>query len=75
MNDVKIAGSGTISSGEYNLVSIAGSGKAIGDITCKLLKVAGSARFEGTINSDEVSIAGSCKFLRDVKGNKIKKIK
>lgn len=72
MNDVKIAGSGTISSGEYNLVSISGSGKAIGDITCKLLKVAGAARFEGTINSEEASIAGSCKFLKDVKGNKIK---
>ena len=31
VNDVKIAGSGTISAGEYNIVSVAGSGKGFGD--------------------------------------------
>lgn len=72
MNDVKIAGSGTISAGEYNIVSIAGSAKGFGDINCKLLKVAGSAKFEGNINSEEISVAGACSFLRDVKGNKVK---
>lgn len=72
MNDVKIAGSGTITAGEYNIVSISGSAKGFGDINCKLLKVAGSAKFEGNMNSEEISIAGSCSFLRDVKGNKVK---
>lgn len=72
VNDVKIAGSGTISAGEYNIVSVAGSGKGFGDINCKLLKVAGSAKFEGNINSEEISVAGACSFLRDVKGNKVK---
>ena len=71
-NDIKIAGSGTIASGEYSKVSIAGAGTGTGDITCELLKVAGSAKFEGNVVSKEVSVAGSCKFVKDLKGNIVK---
>ena len=71
-NDVKIAGSGCIAGGEYNKVSISGSGTGTGNFTCKLLKVAGSAKFEGEVFADEVSLAGSVKFQKSIKGNIIK---
>lgn len=70
--DVKIAGSGTISEGIYNNVVIAGSASANGEITCELLKIAGSGKFLGNVNAKEVSVAGSTKFEADLKGEKIK---
>lgn len=72
LQNVKIAGSGTISGGEYNVVSIAGSGSSTADISCKLLKVAGTASFKGCVDAEEISIAGSSKFHQNLKSKKIK---
>lgn len=70
--DFKIAGSGTISEGIYNNITIAGSATANGEITCEILKVAGSGNFLGNVNATEVSVAGSTKFEADLKCEKIK---
>lgn len=70
--DVKIAGSGTISEGSYNVITIAGSASASGEITCKLLKIAGAGKFFGNVNATEVSVAGTTKFEQDLKCQKIK---
>lgn len=70
--DLKIAGSGTIASGTYNKISIAGSASSNGDITCQLLKVAGSSSFSGDVDANEIAIAGSTKFIKNLKSNKIK---
>ena len=72
LQDVKMAGSGTISGGQYNKVSIAGSASSSGDIIAEIIKVAGSATFNGEVEAKEVSIAGSTKFMNSVKGEKVK---
>lgn len=72
LRNFKIAGSGIISGGSYNNISIAGSAKSNNDITCNLIKVAGSASFNGNVDSKEISIAGSSKFVKNLKSNKIK---
>lgn len=70
--DLKIAGSGTISEGIYNNVVIAGSASANGEISCELLKIAGSGKFLGNVNAKEVSVAGTTKFEANLKCEKIK---
>lgn len=69
--NIKIAGSGTITEGKYNLVSIAGTGVGNGVIECQTLKTAGSAKFHGNVIAEEVNIAGSTKFQQNLKANKI----
>ena len=70
--DFKIAGSGTIASGSYNKISVAGSASSNGNIECNLLKVAGSASFNGDVDAKELSLAGSTKFLYNLKCDTIK---
>lgn len=72
LNNIKIAGSGIIASGEYNNISIAGSSKSNGDIICQVLKVAGRSSFDGNVEAKELSIAGSTNFLKNLKCNVIK---
>ena len=72
LQDLKMAGSGSIAGGNYNIVSIAGSASTNGNINCKQLKVSGSASFNGDVIVDEASIAGAIKILNNLKGNKIK---
>ena len=66
LHSVKIAGSGTIFAGEYNVVSIAGTGKGYGQIICQTLKVAVTGKFEGRVEAKEVSVAGTAKFLSEL---------
>ena len=57
--DVKIAGSGTISPGEYNNVKVSGSGQILGNIKANVVKTSGSADFKGDIITKEIKCAGS----------------
>lgn len=69
--NIKIAGSGTVTEGKYNVISIAGSGVGNGQIECKTLKTAGSAKFHGNVIAEDVDLAGSTKFQQNLKGVKI----
>lgn len=57
--DVKIAGSGTISPGEYNNVKVSGSGQILGNIKANMVKTSGSADFQGDITTKEIKCSGS----------------
>lgn len=70
-NNMMITGSGKIGAGTYNEVKIAGSGKILGDIECRLLRVTGSAKSEGNIEAENFSVAGSFKADKDVRCKKI----
>ena len=62
MNDIRISGSGTVGSGEYNEVKISGSGRICGDVKCERFAVSGSAHSAGVIEcSGELSVSGSLK--------------
>lgn len=65
--NVRIAGSGVISGGRYERISISGSGKVAGDVEAEEVKVSGSARFMGKVVSEIFECFGSCKINGDVK--------
>ncbi|WP_373897518.1 polymer-forming cytoskeletal protein [Haloimpatiens sp. FM7315] len=60
-NNLKISGSGSMSGGKYNEVSVSGSGKITGDIECNKLHISGSSKIEGNVKTREFKISGSCK--------------
>jgi len=63
MPQVKISGSGKVSSEE---VSISGSGRILGDIETKMFKVSGSAASEGKVKAEIIRVSGSASFYDDV---------
>lgn len=71
--DMKISGSGVITSGEYDNIRIAGSGDLNGLIRCKSFHCAGSANADGDIECEnELKIAGSGSFDKSVKAGELK---
>lgn len=63
MNDIKISGSGKISGGEYDAISVSGSAKISGSIGCSEMKVSGSCKVEGDVFCrGDVRVSGSCKI-------------
>ncbi|MGL4799812.1 MAG: polymer-forming cytoskeletal protein [Cellulosilyticaceae bacterium] len=69
--NLNINGSGSYPGGEFDRVSIAGSGKITGDLKCEKFSTAGSSKVEGNIVCDRFSVAGSSKIEGNVKGRKI----
>ena len=71
--DQKISGSGTVIGGEYNKISISGSGKYTGDIVCREFHASGSAKGDGSITaSEEIHCSGSLKGTGDLKSGDIR---
>lgn len=59
-SDMRISGSGTIPAGEYQTISISGSGKGSGDIRCESLHISGSAHLQGHVTCHrDIRISGS----------------
>lgn len=70
--DISISGSGVIASGEYDKVSISGSGKLNGLIRCKSLHCSGAAKGEAEIECEnDIHTSGSAKFDKSVKAGEI----
>lgn len=59
MNNAKIFGSGSIAGGEYDTVSIHGSGKVTGDVNASVLSINGSGTVAGNAKVDQLNISGS----------------
>lgn len=70
VGDLRIAGSGSAGGGRYNIVSISGSGKIVGDLTCEKFRISGSGKVEGTITTNDFGISGSGKVTKDLKCTK-----
>lgn len=70
--NVKIAGSGTVSGGIYESVSVAGSGTIQGDVQAKTINTAGSAKIEGDVKTEELKTAGTCRISGSVKAGEAK---
>lgn len=51
--DMKISGSGQLPAGEYERVSVSGSGKCLGNVKCVSFSASGSAKCEGDITCTE----------------------
>lgn len=62
----RISGVGTVVAGDYGDISISGSGKIVGDISCEALRVSGSCKSEGVINATSIRSSGSIRCEKDV---------
>ena len=67
IGDLRISGSGSAGGGRYNVVSISGSGKIVGDLNCEKFRINGSGKVEGTITTNDFGISGSGRVKRDLK--------
>lgn len=74
INDMKISGSGSITSGVYNDIKISGSGSILGDVTCNDVKISGSASSKGSIKANSLKVSGSSDFAKDVEVNEFLQI-
>lgn len=57
--DLSISGSGTVSGGTYRTVTISGSGKVQGDISCGSMEISGSGKIFGNVDAKSLRISGS----------------
>ena len=69
--DIKIAGSGTVSPGEYETISLAGSAKLHGQVKCTTFSASGSAHGDEIECTGSFKASGSCKFNGEVKAGSI----
>jgi cytoskeletal protein CcmA (bactofilin family) len=70
--NVHLAGSGRISGGVYDTVTVAGSGRIEGDVDANLIKAAGSCRIDGDVKAKELKTAGSCRVCGEVRAERMK---
>lgn len=69
MENIKISGAGTVVGGEYDEISISGSGKIKGRTKCNTLKSSGSICCDETLEVNVLKTSGSAKFEGDLKVN------
>lgn len=70
--DMRISGSGMITSGEYENIGISGSAKGEGLISCKNFSCSGSAKLNGELRCEgKISIAGSLHAEKNISAGEI----
>lgn len=70
--DVRISGSGSIATGKYATVSIAGSATMTGDVECENFKVSGAADGSGTLKAQSITVSGSLGYGGDAEAGKVR---
>ena len=60
LGDLKISGSSSLNGGEFDTVSISGSGKINGDVICNTMSISGSGKILGDVKTDIGKVSGSC---------------
>ena len=66
IGDLRISGSGSAGGGRYKNISISGSGKITGDISCERFSISGSGKVIGSISANSFRISGSGKVTNDL---------
>ncbi len=64
--DMRISGSGKIPSGEYEKISISGSGRLYGTVRCVSFSASGTSNGESIECAESFRISGSCSFSDDI---------
>ena len=65
--DMHIAGCGNIPAGEYNNISISGSGKLLGKVRCESFSCSGSGHGESIECKEWFKVSGASSFSGDIK--------
>lgn len=60
--NMKISGASTMPGGEYDQVSISGSGKINGNVKCNSMHCSGAAEVQGDLEAQELACSGACKL-------------
>lgn len=66
ISNMDIAGTGSIPSGEYDRVNIAGRGNIVGDIKANRVEVSGIAKSTGNIEVEYLTLSGMLKSFNDI---------
>ena len=69
--DMRISGSGKVPTGEYNHVSISGSGSLVGAVRCVTFSSSGASHGDSIECSDTFKVSGASSFSGTVKANYI----
>lgn len=69
--DMKISGSGSVSSGEYENIRISGSGRLVGFVRCASFHASGSAKGDDIDCKNELKVSGSTKFETGVRAGSV----
>lgn len=70
--DMKISGSGVITAGEYEGISVSGSAKFHGLVRCESLRVAGALSGEMLECKRDLRISGQCKCSQSIKADEVR---
>ena len=70
--DMRISGSGSIPSGEYNKVSVSGSGHLVGKVRCVSFSSSGSSKGEDIECTESFEVSGSSRFSGNIEATDIK---
>ncbi len=71
-NDLILNGSGTVTGGSFQRVSINGSGTITSDVECQVFECNGSGRVKGDVMAQSCSIAGGAKIEGDIHAKEVK---
>ena len=69
---MRIAGKGTIPAGEYNKVSISGSGRLFGEVRCNNFSASGTSKGEGVTCTERFKVSGASSFSGQVKAKNVR---
>ena len=69
--DMRISGSGKVPAGEYNQISISGSGSLVGMVRCATFSSSGASHGDSIECSDTFKVSGASSFSGTVKANYI----
>ena len=70
--DMRIAGKGTVPAGEYNKVSISGSGRLFGEVRCNNFSASGTSKGEGVTCTERFKVSGASSFSGQVKAKNVR---
>ncbi len=71
-SDLMIAGAGSASGGNYNIVKISGNGDLRGDFACSDLIVQGKAQIDGNVEASSSFISGKAEIMGDLRSDHVK---
>lgn len=72
MINIRIAGRGTVPAGEYNKISISGSGRLFGEVRCNNFSAFGSTKGEHVACATRFKASGASAFAGQVKARSIR---
>ena len=70
--DMRIAGRGTVPAGEYDKVSLSGSGRLFGEVRCNNFSASGTSKGESITCAERFKVSGASSFSGTVKAKNVR---